>query len=89
MPNQKDMKVMQFPSRYVQGWNAIELLPQYVEQMGGTCLIIVTKSQQERIKALMTDGSKVEVFGGECSYEEIGRVKSLAQNLGATVLVAV
>lgn len=89
MPNQKEMKVMQFPSRYVQGRNAIELLPQYVQQMGGTSLIVVTKSQQERVQTLMGRESRVEVFGGECSYEEIDRVKQLAQKFGATVLVAV
>lgn len=89
MTSQKEMKVMQFPSKYVQGKNAINLLPQYVEDMGGTSLIVATKSQLNKMTTLMGDKSRVEVFGGECSYEEIDRVKTLAQQMGATVLVAV
>lgn len=80
---------MQFPSKYVQGRNAIQLLPQYVEEMGGTSLIVATKSQVKTIAALMDEKSRIEMFGGECSYEEIERIKSLAQQAGATVLVAV
>lgn len=47
------MKVMQFPSKYVQGKNAIELLPLYVNEMGGKSLVVVTKSQYNRIASLM------------------------------------
>lgn len=89
MASQNEMKVMQFPSKYVQGRNAVNLLPQYVEDMGGKSLIVVTKSQLERMTSIMGAGSRVEVFNGEASYEEIERVKSLAVNEGATVLVAV
>lgn len=89
MTKQSEMKVMQFPSKYVQGRNAIQLLPHYVEEMGGTSLIIATKSQIQTVATLMGEKSRVEVFGGECSYEEIDRVKTLAQQVGATVLVAV
>lgn len=89
MVNQHEMKVMQFPCKYVQGKNAIQLLPQYVEQMGGKSIIVTTKSQHEMVVALMGNRSRVELFNGECSYEEIARVKGLAQNMGATVIVAV
>ena len=87
--DQKEMKVMQFPSKYVQGRNAIKLLPQYVEQMGGKSLVMVTKSQYERTNILMGNRSKVEIFGGECCYEEISRVKAIALEMSATVLVAI
>lgn len=83
------MKVMQFPSKYVQGRKAIELLPQYVEEMGGKSLVVVTKSQFERMNSIMGEKSKVEIFNGEASYEEIERVKNLAVKERATVLIAV
>lgn len=89
MVNQKDMKVMQFPCKYVQGKNAIQLLPQYVEQMGGKSLVLTTKSQYELVNSIMAKLSRIELFGGECSYEEIDRVKTLAQEMEATVIVAV
>lgn len=89
MVNQKDMKVMQFPCKYVQGKKAIQLLPQFVQQMGGKCLVLTTKSQMSMVTSIMGDKCRKEVFKGECSYEEIARVKSLAEEVGATVLVAV
>lgn len=89
MVNQNDMKVMQFPCKYVQGKGAIKLLPQYVEQMGGKSLVVVTKSQLGMMTAIMGNQSRVEVFNGECCYEEIDRVKALAETMGATVIVAV
>lgn len=89
MTTQEKMKVMQFPSKYVQGRNAIELLPQYVEQMGGKSLIIVTRSQKALISSIMGKQSQIEVFNGECSYEEISRIKTMAEDMEATVIVAV
>lgn len=89
MVSQRSMKVMQFPSKYVQGRNAIELLPEYVGQMGGKSLIVATKSQISMLSSVMSGSCKIEVFGGECSYEEISRVKTLAEEAGATVMVAV
>lgn len=89
MPVQNEMKVMQFPSKYVQGRNAISLLPQYVEAMGGKSLAVVTKSQFNRVVSVLGKESKVEIFNGEASYEEIGRVKDLAVKEAATVLIGV
>lgn len=89
MVSQNEMKVMQFPSKYVQGRNSIQLLPQYVADMGGKSLVIVTKSQLALMQSVMGNTSRVELFNGECCYEEIDRVKSLAEDMGATVLVAV
>lgn len=86
---QNVMKVMQFPSKYVQGRNAIHLLPQYVEEMGGISIVVATKSQHDRVVSLIGGKSRVEVFGGECCYEEIDRVMALAKSMHATVLVAV
>lgn len=89
MVNQKEMKVMQFPCKYIQGKNAIKLLPQYVNQMGGKSLIVTTRSQYDMVKSIMKTQNDIEIFGGECSYEEISRVKTIAQIINATVIVAV
>ena len=89
MTKQSEMKVMQFPSKYIQGPHASELLPEIMNGMGGRNLILVTKSQAERIRKLMGSGSRIEVFGGEASYEEIARVKKIAGELRATSIAAV
>lgn len=86
---QSEMKVMQFPSKYVQGRKAIKLLPQYIDEMGGKCLAIVTKSQFSKINSIIGKKSRVEIFAGEASYEEIERVKDIARQEEATVLIAV
>lgn len=83
------MKTMQFPSKYVQGRNAIRLLPQYVAQMGGKAMVVVTKSQYDTVISVLGSERGVELFNGECSYEEIARVKALAEQNAATVMVAV
>lgn len=89
MTVQSEMKVMQFPSKYVQGRKAIELLPQYIDEMGGKCLAVVTKSQYSKIHSIIGEKSRVEIFAGEASYEEIERVKNMAKQEGATLMIAV
>lgn len=89
MASQTEMKVMQFPSKYVQGRYAVSLLPQYVKEMGGKSLVVATKSQIKRMTSLMGALSRVEVFGGECTREEIERVTCLAEQMEASVIVAV
>ncbi len=86
---QSEMKVMQFPSKYVQGRKAIQLLPQFVDEMGGKSMMVVTKSQFGRMSSLMGKQSRIELFHGESCYEEVERVKDLAVKEEATVLVAV
>lgn len=89
MAKQSEMKVMQFPSKYIQGPNASELLPEIMDGMGGRNLILVSKSQAERIRQLMGYSSRIEIFGGEASYDEIARVREIAQQMNATSMAAV
>ncbi len=89
MVKQGDMKVMQFPSKYIQGPGASELLPEIMDGMGGRNLIMVSKSQKERIEKLMGGKARIELFGGEICYDEIDRVKAIATEMQATSLAAV
>lgn len=59
MTVQGEMKVMQFPSKYVQGRKAIELLPQYIDEMGARCLAVVTKSQYSHCEPYVFDAVKI------------------------------
>lgn len=89
MAKQSEMKVMQFPSKYIQGPGASELLPEIMEDMGGRNLILVSRSQKARIEELMGGKGKIELFGGEICYDEIDRIKAIAKEMDATSLAAV
>lgn len=82
-------KIMQFPSYYIQGKGAIEKLPEILAELGEGNLVLVTKSQKDRIAALLEGKARVELFGGEASYEEIARIKELAEGCGAASITAV
>ena len=89
MITQNEMKVMQFPSKYIQGPGASELLPGIMDELGGKNLVLTARSQKQRMEAIMQGRGRVELFGGEASYEEIGRVEALAKEMNATSVAAV
>ena len=89
MVKQSDMKVMQFPSKYIQGPGASALLPEIMDGMGGRNLILVSKSQKARIEELMGGNGRIELFNGEICYPEIERIEAIAKEMDATSLAAV
>jgi glycerol dehydrogenase len=89
MAELKDMKVMLFPSKYIQGDGAINLLPSLMDNYGDMPLVVATRSMMERAKNLMGDKGKVLQFGGECSRNEIDRLKGIATEIGATAIAAI
>lgn len=89
MSELKDMKVMFFPNKYIQGDGAINLLPSLMETYGDRPLVVATKSMVNLAQNLMGDKGKVLKFGGECSRNEINRVKAIAQEYGATAIAAI
>ena len=89
MISQREMKVMQFPSKYIQGPGAVNLLSSVMEGLGGRSLVLVTKSQRELMEKIMSGKGRIEVFGGEASYEEIDRVIAIAKEMDATAIAGV
>ena len=66
-----------FPSRYIQGPGAIKLLPSIVQGFGASGLLIVDPFVHDHILPsinLSSDSLVTEVFGGECTEEEIQRL---------------
>jgi glycerol dehydrogenase len=66
-----------FPSRYIQGPGAIKLLPSIVQGFGTSGLLIVDPFVHDHILPsinLNGDSLVTEVFGGECTEEEIQRL---------------
>jgi len=84
------------PSRYTQGKNATDVLGQEMASLGleGPALIVAGKSSIRQLtdiwKTTFAD-AKIEYvvfpFGGECSLAEIERVKSMARQHKAQVII--
>lgn len=72
-----------FPSRYVQGEDAIKLLPEEVSRLGNKALVIVDPA----VKSMLDDSFAAEEFNGECSDEEIERISGLVKSQGVDVIV--
>jgi glycerol dehydrogenase len=83
------MKIMLFPSRYIQGDGAISFLPEVMARYGGKPFVVATKSMLSRAESLMSGKGTVVRFGGECSRNEIDRLKGLAKNAGATAIAGI
>lgn len=72
-----------FPGRYVQGEDAIKLLPEEVSRLGKKALVIVDPA----VKHLLDDSFSSEEFKGECSDEEIERISQIVKSQEADVIV--
>ena len=87
--NQRVMKIMLFPGKYIQGNGALEQLPAVMSRYGDRSFILSTKSMVDTARDVMDGKGKVEPFTGECSEKEITRVMDMAGTYQATALVAI
>jgi glycerol dehydrogenase len=84
-----------FPSRYVQGADALDALGAELALLGRKALVIedpfVYEHLQSRLSASMHDklGSVTQVFGGECCDEEIERLQALGRSEQVDVIVGI
>ncbi|MCL5734997.1 MAG: glycerol dehydrogenase [Actinobacteria bacterium] len=90
------MKTIISPSKYVQGPGAVAEVGKYAAQMGGRALVIggrtaLEAAQGPLVAGLEAAGMKVDVqlFRGESSWEEVGRLVALANATGAAVVIGV
>ena len=89
-------KILGAPGRYIQGPNALAHLGKYVAPLGKKATVVISahglKRVGDAIKAGMAD-AKVDCeffeFGGECSMNEINRIKASATAHGSDVIIAV
>jgi len=64
MSELKDMKIMIFPSKYIQGDGAINFLPEVMEKFGSKPMVVATRSMVATAEKLMGAKGKVVQFGG-------------------------
>jgi len=84
-----------FPGRYVQGDEALVTLGEEAARLGRKALLVCDPFVLDHLAAEVRDGlagrlPAVEVrFGGECSDEEIARIKAIAEREGADMVVGI
>jgi glycerol dehydrogenase len=85
-------KIAAFPGRYIQGRGALKTLPDIIKTLGGNGLMLVSPSVKNTIlpkfgNQEITDLAAIELFGGECSEEELERVAKLISQTRAGVMI--
>lgn len=84
------------PERYVQGRGVLGELCKHLQSMGNAPFILVSASGKKRVEAPIAESAKefntkltYEVFGGECSRNEIDRLVKAYQASGCDVIVGI
>jgi glycerol dehydrogenase len=89
-------KILGAPGRYIQGPGALGHLGKYVAPLGQKATVVISQHGVERVGAAIDAGMKdasvdyeLFSFGGECSMNEINRIKASAEQFGSQVILAV
>lgn len=89
-------KIMISPGRYVQGGGAIRQIGEQTRNFGDNALVIgdkialpITKEAVEKSLGENNVQATFETFNGECSMEEINRLKAVGQQAGANLVVGI
>ncbi|MFT3985287.1 MAG: glycerol dehydrogenase [Lachnospiraceae bacterium] len=84
------------PERYVQGRGVLGELCKYIQSMGTKPFILVSDSGKKRVEGVIAAGREeasttitYEVFGGECSRNEINRLVTAYKQSGCDVIVGI
>lgn len=84
------------PQRYVQGRGVLGELCKHLQTMGKAPFILVSASGKGRVEASIAEGAKefnttltYEIFRGECSRNEIERLKKSYTESGCDVIVGI
>ena len=84
------------PGRYIQRAGEIERLAEHLRDLGERPFLLIDRIVDERhgaaIRASLTAAgldARIELFGGECSTEEIDRITALVTGTGADVVAGI
>lgn len=85
-------KIAAFPGKYIQGRGALKTLPELIKMMGDNGLMLASKTVVNHIlpkfgNKAITDQITIELFGGECSEEELARLAKVISNKKAGVMI--
>ncbi|MDY3810972.1 glycerol dehydrogenase [Desulfovibrio porci] len=84
------------PTRYIQGDNALAEIRRHVEPLGKKLLILASASGKARVENLVAESlagsacsAHYELFNGECSRQEIQRIRAVYEQTGCDLVVGV
>lgn len=84
------------PGKYIQGQGELNNIGAYTRPLGENAFVLISKSGYQRVggqveESFRTAGCAVHFayFNGECSKNEINRLKAQLDELGATVVVGI
>lgn len=85
-------KIAAFPGKYIQGQGALNTLPDMIRLMGSKGLMLVSPTVESMIlpkylKQDLSDLATIELFGGECSEEELDRLAKVIISKNADVMI--
>ncbi len=84
-------RIILSPSKYIQGENIINELPNLISYLGNNALVIIDKYIYENIPIDFKHSiyCKVEVFSGECCLNEINRLTALANEKSINIIIGI
>ncbi|EUM08115.1 hypothetical protein L465_03647 [Enterobacter sp. BIDMC 29] len=79
------MRVIQSPSKYIQGPDALSSLNDYIQPLGSRWLVLADPVMQQHLHRFSAQPAgelhfHIELFRGECSRQEIQRIVALAES---------
>jgi len=84
------------PGKYVQGNGVLKNIKDYVKNLGYSFFIIASENGIKRTRPIIEEGFAeenvkltFEAFGGECSENEINRLKALVEKSNSNVIMGV
>lgn len=91
MQNIKILKAA-FPGKYIQGENALHLLPGLIKTFGSKGLIIASRTSKNNILPAYFHKEEdnpffVEEFGGECCEKELQRLSSIISTMEPDIII--
>ncbi len=86
------IKVLSAPGKYIQGAGALNEVGKYIKHFGSNALVIADPIVLSYAEKNLKGGNHgltftIEKFGGECSKKEIDRLKNLATNNKANLII--
>lgn len=84
-----DLRISYFPGKFIQGNNAIIELPKYIDLLGGDPFLLVTPSMEAAMRKHGYDRYAMELFRGQCCWDEINGIIGRIKDKGYSVIVGV
>lgn len=84
------------PNKYIQGNGELKNISSYISPLGKKALILISKSGFKRIGDILKSSFETsdcevifEIFNGECSKNEVNRIKSILESNSCDVIVGI